>query len=155
MDRRDCILRLANGDMRRVLNILQSTALAYDTVNEANVCASTGTILPADIVTVMHSLMNDGYAKSLNTLTTLSVEQGLAISDLLTEIAKYVNTLDLPSNVRAYLMQQLADAEYRLSFGTQEDVQRSAVVAAFICARNMVQRQLENGNSASTAMVVE
>ena len=41
-DGRKALLALSGGDMRRVLNILQSTAMAYDMVNEDNVYLCVG-----------------------------------------------------------------------------------------------------------------
>lgn len=42
-DGRQALLNLANGDMRRVINILQSTSMAFDVVNEDNVYTCVGT----------------------------------------------------------------------------------------------------------------
>lgn len=36
-DGREALLTLSGGDMRKVLNILQSTSMAFDVVNEENV----------------------------------------------------------------------------------------------------------------------
>lgn len=41
-DGKQALLNLAQGDMRRVLNILQSTSMAFDVVNEENVYTCVG-----------------------------------------------------------------------------------------------------------------
>lgn len=41
-DGRQALLNLAQGDMRRVINILQSTSMAFDVVNEENVYTCVG-----------------------------------------------------------------------------------------------------------------
>lgn len=41
-DGRQALLSLAHGDMRRVINILQSTSMAFDVVNEENVYTCVG-----------------------------------------------------------------------------------------------------------------
>ena len=41
-DGRQALLSLAHGDMRRVINILQSTSMAFDEVNEENVYTCVG-----------------------------------------------------------------------------------------------------------------
>ena len=57
------VLRLGGGDMRRVLNILQATSMAHDTVEEEHVYACTGNPLPSEIQSAVHSLLNDPFSK--------------------------------------------------------------------------------------------
>jgi len=45
------ILALSGGDMRRVLNLLQSTAMSSEVVNEQNVYMTSGAPLPKDVDT--------------------------------------------------------------------------------------------------------
>lgn len=45
----DALIRLSTGDMRKALNILQSTSMAFDEVSADNVYICTATPLPADI----------------------------------------------------------------------------------------------------------
>ena len=42
----DACVRLADGDMRRVINVLQSTHMSADLVDEASVYKCTGSPLP-------------------------------------------------------------------------------------------------------------
>lgn len=44
-DGRQALLDLAQGDMRRVINILQSTSMAFDVVNEETVYTCVGNTL--------------------------------------------------------------------------------------------------------------
>jgi replication factor C subunit 3/5 len=53
------ILSLSGGDMRRVLNLLQSTAMSNEVVDETCVYLTSGApTLPAD-VDIMNLLMNE------------------------------------------------------------------------------------------------
>ncbi len=63
-DGTDAILRLSQGDMRRVLNILQATASGFDTVNAETVYACTGSPPPSEISNLLQSLMKDEYAEA-------------------------------------------------------------------------------------------
>ena len=51
------LIRLAHGDMRRVLNVLQATALAFPSVNEVNVYSCCGHPLTTDIDAIVHALL--------------------------------------------------------------------------------------------------
>lgn len=56
------ILRLSGGDMRKCLNILQSTHMAYPEVNEESVYLCTGNPLPSDIQAMLNSMLNEPFA---------------------------------------------------------------------------------------------
>lgn len=56
-DGRDAILRLANGDMRKVLNILQSAATGFDAVDAESVYTSTGNPTPGEIESILIALL--------------------------------------------------------------------------------------------------
>lgn len=53
------LLQLSGGDMRKVLNTLQSTWLAYRDVTEDNVYTCVGHPLRADINSIVHWLLNE------------------------------------------------------------------------------------------------
>lgn len=59
---KDAILALANGDLRRVLNLLQATSMAYPSVNEDAVYLTAGAAVPKVIENMLTSLMNDTFA---------------------------------------------------------------------------------------------
>ena len=44
-DGKDALIRLAKGDMRKVINILQSCAMAFDQVEEEKILVFSNTIL--------------------------------------------------------------------------------------------------------------
>ena len=54
-------MTLSGGDMRRVINVLQSTWLAYGSITEENVYSCVGHPLPVDIRNIVNWLLNEGY----------------------------------------------------------------------------------------------
>ena len=67
-DGKEAILNLANGDMRRVLNLLQATSMANPQVTEQTVYMCAGSPLPEDLEAIVHSLLNDGFQDAYNNL---------------------------------------------------------------------------------------
>jgi hypothetical protein len=55
------VLVLANGDMRKVLNVLQAAASGYDAVDEDSIYAVTGNPRPAEVKEAIHQLMTGEY----------------------------------------------------------------------------------------------
>ena len=58
---KNAILALADGDLRRVLNLLQSASMAYPEVTEDAVYLTAGAAMPCVIQAIFVSLMNDSF----------------------------------------------------------------------------------------------
>ena len=70
---RDAILQLADGDLRRVLNLLQSTSMAYPQVTQDNVYLTAGAAMPSVIEAIFVSLMNQPFEQAYRTLLQVCV----------------------------------------------------------------------------------
>lgn len=136
-DGRKALLALSGGDMRKVLNILQSTNMAYNKVTEDNVYTCVGHPLRQDITNIINWMLNEDFQKSVKNVTELKTAKGLALQDILTELHSYVQRIDFPVTVRVHLVERLSDIEVRLNAGASEKLQLSAVVAAFSTARDL------------------
>jgi len=75
----NAILNLSGGDMRRVLNLLQSTAMSSDVVNEHTVYMTSGAPLPKDVAIAMDWLMNLEFREAYEKLTNMCSTKGYAL----------------------------------------------------------------------------
>lgn len=57
-DGKKALMTLSKGDMRKVLNVLQSTSMAFDVVNEDNVYTCVGHPLRSDIEKILETLLS-------------------------------------------------------------------------------------------------
>lgn len=57
-DGKKALMTLSGGDMRKVLNVLQSTSMAYKDVTEENVYSCVGHPQKKDIMNIMNWLLN-------------------------------------------------------------------------------------------------
>lgn len=132
------IVTLSSGDMRRSLNILQSTSMAYGKVTEDTVYTCTGHPLRSDIANILDWCLNKDFTSAYKQILHLKTLKGLALHDILTEIHLLVHRVDFPPAVRISLLIKLADVEHRLAAGTSEKIQLSSMVAAFQAVRDIV-----------------
>lgn len=136
-DGKNALMTLSGGDMRRVINVLQSTWLAFGLVNENNVYSCVGHPLPIDIRNIANWLLNDSYQIAYSKIQDLKIQKGLALQDILTELHQFVNRIDFPEEINIDLIIKLAQIEERTAAGTNEAVQLNSLVAAFQNARNI------------------
>ncbi|EDO41130.1 predicted protein [Nematostella vectensis] len=138
-DGRKSLLRLAQGDMRKVLNILQSTSMAYSVVNEDHVYLCTGQPQPTDIGNIVDWMLNKDFTTAYTNILKLKTLKGLALQDILEETHSYVHRVDFPAKIRIHLLDKMAEVEYRLASGTSEKIQLGSMIAAFQVARDMIE----------------
>merc|ERR1712078_519000 len=96
------------GDMRRVLNLLQSTAMSLSgattetidmeidgddgkgkksgSVDETSVYMTSGSPLPSDIEAILTSLLNDTFRDSCEKISKMCTTKGYALADVLKEL---------------------------------------------------------------------
>lgn len=132
------VVTLGNGDMRRALNILQCTHMAYESVNEDNVYTCVGHPLRKDIENIVYWILNENFTTSYKHIMELKSAKGLALQDILTQIHLYVHRIDLPVHIKIHLLEKMAETEYRLASGTSEKIQLSSMISAFQVARDLV-----------------
>jgi replication factor C subunit 3/5 len=63
-DGKRALLKLSKGDMRRALNVLQACHAAYDLTGETEIYNCTGSPHPADIETIVNSMLSDEFTTS-------------------------------------------------------------------------------------------
>ncbi|WCJ44382.1 replication factor C subunit 3 [Euphorbia peplus] len=130
------LVRLSNGDMRKALNILQSTHMASPQITEEAVYLCTGNPLPKDIEQICHWLLNESFAEIFRRISEINVKKGLALVDIVREVTMFVFKIAMPSDVRVRLINDMADIEYRLAFGCSEKLQLGSLIASFTRARS-------------------
>lgn len=90
-DGKNALLTLSNGDMRKVLNVLQSTWLAYKDVTEDTVYTCVGHPLRSDIENIVKWLLSEDIRTCNKNIQEMKTLKGLALSDIVTEIHKYIH----------------------------------------------------------------
>ncbi|KAI9503709.1 P-loop containing nucleoside triphosphate hydrolase protein [Coemansia spiralis] len=130
-DGKNALIKLSNGDMRRVLNVLQACHAAYPHIDNDEVYACTGQPSPDDIKRIVDWMLNDEFHIALSNITALKRDKGLALQDIISELTPYVNNIDFPPATRIHLLEKLAETEYNMSVGSTEKIQLSALVGAF------------------------
>ena len=140
------ILRLSGGDMRRVLNLLQSTSMSNNSaltnkeIDETTVYLTSGAPLPQDIDTILDLLLNATFEGAYTKITSMCTTKGYALADVLEELATKVVTLKgLESQPLGRLLDGMSNVEHRLAAGTDEKIQTASLVGVFVQTRQSME----------------
>lgn len=82
----ETIIQLSDGDMRKVLNNLQSVSMAYDVIDEKNVNTCLGYPRKCHIHVIMYLLIDKPFSKAYSLINTIKKNNGLSITDLIKEL---------------------------------------------------------------------
>lgn len=90
-DGKKALIDLAQGDMRKVLNILQSSATAFPEVNEDSVYTCVGHPLKSDIMNILKWLLNDDFSTTFKS-KFLSLKYNQSICTIIIVLLFYRNS---------------------------------------------------------------
>ncbi|AYV82076.1 MAG: replication factor C small subunit [Homavirus sp.] len=139
----DTIIRRSNGDMRKVLNNLQSVSMAYSKIDEKNVNICLGYPRKTHIEYIMNHLINEPFSTTYMNITDIKKKNGLSLTDIIREIHdiliccilenkyqyEYIKKLDMEKISR--ILDELRIVEFNQSVNTTESIQLSAMIAIF------------------------
>ncbi|KAI6194380.1 Replication factor C subunit 5 [Aphelenchoides besseyi] len=135
-DGKEALFQLSGGDMRKILNVLQSTSLAFDIVDRRNVYACVGQPDPQVIERIFKILLNDSLADAYEKITKLQLENAISLSDVLENMLDHVLSLNFGDEyILAALVEQLSDIQKRVTNGCSEMLQLHGLIASFVFAR--------------------
>eukprot|EP00916_Digyalum_oweni_P004249 GHVL01007482.1.p1 GENE.GHVL01007482.1~~GHVL01007482.1.p1 ORF type:complete len:150 (+),score=24.85 GHVL01007482.1:238-687(+) len=107
----EALLKIGQGDMRRILNVLQATSLAFDVVDERAIYLTTGTPLTTDIDGFFTSLLTKPFKVTVQEAHVMRMTKGYALADLIAGLYHHMQNWEFPPGVQNEIMARLADIE--------------------------------------------
>jgi|AntRauTorckE6833_2_1112554.scaffolds.fasta_scaffold34901_2 replication factor C subunit 3/5 len=138
----ETVIKRSHGDMRKVLNILQSTNMAYNIVNSKNINNCLGYPQKNHVNIIIDSLINKNFQVGYHTIYELKEQEGLALTDIVHEIHDIIvnhimgkennKNIKKLSNVHVCkILDRLRIIDYNLSVNTIDNIQLGALVSVF------------------------
>jgi len=125
----DALCTIAEGDCRRVENILQSAAAINKKVNEEVIYSLASVARPKEIKDVLELAVKNKFIESREKLLDVMLTYGLSGLDVIKQIQKEVYELELDGRKRMELVEKCGETEFRMSEGSDEFIQLEAFLA--------------------------
>lgn len=136
------IIKRANGDMRKVLNILQSVSMTYTNINERTINTCLGYPRKQHMDIIINNLLTKNFSEAYTNIVELKREHGLSLSDIINELHEILvthilndstknNELKLELNNIIDILDKLRTIEYNHSVNTVENIQLSGLIGIF------------------------
>src|SRR6267143_5530151 len=135
------IVDVAEGDLRKAINILQAASSMSKGISEETVYQVVGRARPTDVHEMLNHALKGDFLKARDELRNLLVKYGMSGSDIVRQIHSEVFRLAIPEKTRISLIEAIGDTDFRLVQGGEEEVQLSALLA-HLAAQSSVHRSV-------------
>ena len=125
----EAVMRVSDGDLRRVTNVLQTAAISTDEIEEEDVYSVSASLKPEEITEILEKTLSNQFIDARDQLSDLMIERGLDGQDIVSSIHREVYNLDIGDQQKLELIEALGEFEFRITEGASADVQIEALLA--------------------------
>jgi replication factor C small subunit len=125
----EAILRVSGGDLRRVTNVLQTTSLHTDKIEEEDIYTAAASLRPEEIKEILDDALAGNFMDARDTLSELMIDRGLDGQDVIGAVNREILDLDIEDREKMELVEALAEFEFRIAEGGSDDIQIEALLA--------------------------
>ena len=130
-DALNAIVFVANGDMRRAINTLQSAAALSRRITADMIYEITATARPEDVEVLVRNALAGKFTEALRKLDELRAE-GIFADEILAQMHRIVMNMNIPAEKKVEILSRIGEVDFRISEGANEKIQLDALIA-FIC----------------------
>ncbi len=125
----EAVMRVAEGDLRRVTNILQTAAIQRDKIGEEDVYGAAASLRPEEINEILELALEGDFMDSRDQLAEIMIDRGLDGEDVIRSIHREVFDLDISEHGKLEIIENLGEFEFRIAEGGTSDIQIEALLA--------------------------
>jgi len=130
------IVRIAGGDLRKVLNILQACSMKdADEITADDIYLFTGTPTETQLRDMVHTLFNLPLMDAYDTMLRLFDVCGHSLVGVINWLYEEVQLIKMPLKARAKIIPAMAEVQSRIEMGANQNVQLLGLCGAFALAR--------------------
>lgn len=124
----------SEGDCRRAINLLQSTASISPTVNADLVSTVISNAKPKDIKVVLDYALSGDFQKSREKLLDVMLKESISGQDVIKAVQKEIWNLPVEPDVKVKLTEKTGEIEFRIVEGSDPFIQLQSLLASFVLA---------------------
>jgi replication factor C small subunit len=125
----EAVVRVAEGDLRRVTNILQTASINNNEIEEEDIYSIAASLRPDEITEILNDSLKDNFMNARDTLADLMIDRGLDGQDVIDSIHREIFDLDISERAKLEIIENLGEFEFRINEGGSADIQIEAFLA--------------------------
>jgi replication factor C small subunit len=124
----------SEGDCRRCINILQSTASISPLISPDLVATIISSAKPKDILVVLDYAISGDFQKAREKLLDIMLKESISGQDVIKAIQKEIWNLPVEPEIKVKLTEKTGEAEFRIVEGSDPFIQLQSLLASFVLA---------------------
>ncbi|HEA46400.1 MAG TPA: replication factor C small subunit [Candidatus Pacearchaeota archaeon] len=124
----------SEGDCRRCINILQSTASISPAITPELVSTLISSAKPKDILVVLDYALSGDFQKSREKLLDVMLKESISGQDVIKSIQKEIWNLPVEPELKVKLTEKTGETEFRIVEGSDPFIQLQSLLASFVLA---------------------
>jgi replication factor C small subunit len=124
----------SEGDCRRCINILQSTASISPIITPDLISTIISNAKPKDIKIVLDYALSGDFQKSREKLLDVMLKESISGQDVIKAIQKEIWNLPVEPEIKVKLTEKTGEAEFRIVEGSDPFIQLQSLLASFVLA---------------------
>lgn len=130
----ETLYEASEGDCRRAINLLQTTASISPDVNSEMISMISASAKPTDIKSVLDYALAGEFVNARDKLLDVMLQQSISGTDVIKAIQKEIWNLQIEPSIKVRLTEKTGETEFRMIEGSDEFVQLQALLASFVLA---------------------
>lgn len=130
----EAVVHMAQGDARKVLNVLQAASVLGANVSEDDVYKVAAQARPKEVQDMVNLAWRGSFTDARTQLDALMVKYGLSGEDVMKQVYREIVAMDLPNTVKVHLVDKVGEYSFRMSEGADERIQMEALLAQIVLA---------------------
>ena len=130
----DSIYEGSEGDCRRAINILQTTASISPDINADMVNMILSSTKPREIKVVLDYALAGDFISAREKLLDVMLRESISGTDIIKAIQKEIWNLQVEPEIKVRLTEKTGEIEFRMTEGSDEFVQLQSLLASFVLA---------------------
>ena len=124
----------SEGDCRRTINLLQSTASISPIISPELVSTVISSAKPKDILVVLDYAISGDFQKAREKLLDVMLKESISGQDVIKSIQKEIWNLPVEPELKVKLTEKTGEAEFRIVEGSDPFIQLQSLLASFVLA---------------------
>jgi replication factor C small subunit len=127
------IIYVAEGDLRKAINLLQTSSAMASTIDSKVVYRVAGLAHPEEVRAMINSALKGKFLSAREALRNLMINYGMSAQDVIRQLNREIMaSKSLSDREKAMLMIFLSDVDFRVTEGAHGDVQLAAMLAKLV-----------------------
>jgi replication factor C small subunit len=127
------IIYVAEGDLRKAINLLQTASAMASTVDSKVVYRVAGLAHPEEVRAMISSALKGKFLSAREALRNLMINYGMSAQDVIRQLNREIMaSKSLSDKEKAMLMIFLSEVDFRVTEGAHGDVQLAAMLAKLV-----------------------